>query len=357
MPASTPPPPAKHHIPPIMVGLLVVFAFVYFFTSALHDPQPRDVKLGIVGSTAATAQLQTELDHVARSGFTVRRYQTESAAARAIRHQNVQGAFIPDARKPQLLIASADGFAISDLLQQVFTASTAAVGEHLAIHDLVPLPAHDSKGLSPFLTIAGITVGSLIFSVALFILTFRTRVHRRFLTIVLFATLAGILGAIDTHYVADGLGGPFWPVAGILALVSGAVALTTAAVIRLVGSPGIGICLVVLAFFALPGSGGPLGYEFLPAFYHSIAQALPSTAGVSALRGAVYFAGHGTLDPILVLIAWVVGAVLLYAIATFIREHPHPPFSLHGSHSAEHQPDGAQERQAPDQISGIPAAG
>jgi hypothetical protein len=324
MTTPAPHPPLRHHVTPLAIGLVVVFAFVALFTSALHNPQPRDVEVGIVGTDAETVAIQGNLDSAIPDGFSLRAYPDAASASDALRQQTVQGVYLPSTNPaPQLLIASADGFAVSDLIQAVFGN---AGGHKAEVRDLVPLPGHDSKGISSFLAVAGTTVGSLIFSAALFLLASRTSARKRFTSICAFAPLAGLVAALDTRYIAHGIEGYFWAVAGILALVSAATAMTTAGIIRLVGAPGIGLCIIGLAFMSLPASGGPIGYQFLPSGYLAITQGLPSTAGISALRGAVYFDGAHTLAPVLVLVAWALGGAVIYGIATFIRSsHPHPP--------------------------------
>jgi hypothetical protein len=324
MTPTTQHPPLKHHFIPVIIGSVIVLAFVSLFTAALHNPEPHGVKVAIVAGKSEVAQLQRSVDLVAPHGFRLIAYSQQDAAAVALKHENVEGVLIPAARPgPKLLIASADGFAVSDLVQAAF----ASVGGHaVAVQDLVPLPVHDSKGISGFLAVAGTTVGSLIFSAALFLLASRTSTRKRFMMICAFAPLAGLTAAFATAVVADGLGGPYLAVAGILALVSAATAFTTAGIIRLVGAPGIGLCVVGLAFMSLPSSGGPIGYQFLPAGYQHFTQGLPSTAGISALRGAVYFGGAHTWHPILVLLCWIAAGVTIYFSAAAVRRaHPHPP--------------------------------
>ena len=324
MTTSAPQPPVKHHITPLAIGLVVVFAFTALFTSALHNPEPRDVEVAIVGTSVEVDQLQHGLNSLMPHGFTLHAYADERSASDALTDQDVDGVYMPQTiPRPQLLIASADGFAVSDLIKAVFGNLG---GQGAAIRDLAPLPAYDSKGISSFWAVAGTTIGSLIFSGALFLLTSRTSARKRFTIICAFAPLAGLTAALDARFVAHGLEGQFWVVAGILALVSAATAMTSAGVIRLVGAPGIALCVIGLAFVCLPGSGGPLGYQFLPAGYQAFTHGLPSTAGISALRGAIYFDGAGTLTPILVLAGWVIGGIGLYALATVVRRsHPHPP--------------------------------
>ena len=324
MSAAASHPPVRQHITPIAIGLVVVFAFVALFTSALHNPEPRHVEVGVVGTSTEVAQFQHGLDSRMPHGFSLHAYADERSAAQALTNQDLDGVYLPRATsQPQLLIASADGFAVSDLIRAVFGNLG---GRSADIRDLAPLPSHDSKGISSFMAVAGTTIGSLIFSAALFLLTSRTSTRKRSMIICAFAPLAGLTAALDARFVAHGLERQFWAVAGILALVSAATALTAAGVIRLVGAPGIALSVIGLAFVCLPASGGPLGYQFLPAGYQAFTHSLPSTAGISALRGAIYFGGAGTLTPVLVLVGWVIGGIGLYAVATLVRRsHPHPP--------------------------------
>src|SRR3954452_5000900 len=45
-------------LPAILIGLVSTFAFVAFFPSALHDPQPNDLPVAVVGRRAAAPKVQ-----------------------------------------------------------------------------------------------------------------------------------------------------------------------------------------------------------------------------------------------------------------------------------------------------------
>src|SRR3954463_8447830 len=79
--------PSRVHLkrlaPAIVSGLVVSFAFVAFFTSALHDPRPNALTVGIVGSPAAAAQTQRELDQALPGG---RRPRARGSTKRPGRH-------------------------------------------------------------------------------------------------------------------------------------------------------------------------------------------------------------------------------------------------------------------------------
>jgi hypothetical protein len=322
--------PVPHHVhaklllPAVLVGLVVSFAFVAFFTSALHDPRPNGLPVAVVGRPAVAAQVQRGLDQALPGGFDVTRYAREADARSALADQQVDGAFLP-AGQPRLLVAGGAGANAETALRVAFGAAAGAQGKHLAVEDVAPLPAHDSRGLSAFFLVAGTSVGSLVFAAALFFLgghAGRVALRLRLALIGAFAAAAGLVVALDTDFVVDGLAGAFWGVAGVGALLAATVALLTTAVVRWIGTPGIGLCVLALMMFSLPASGGAVGPEFVPDFYQAVAAVLPSHAAVLALRGTVYFGGGGTTVPILVLLGWMGAALVALLVAHAVRRDP-----------------------------------
>jgi hypothetical protein len=315
---------AKLLLPAVLIGLISSFAFVAFFTSALHDPQPNRLAVAVVAGPEVASNVQRSLDQALPGGFDVKRYGGEAAARTALAHQEVDGAFVPS-NAPRLLLAGGAGANAATALRTAFGAAAGVQGRHLDVEDVAPLPKHDSRGLSAFFTVAGTSVGSLLFAVALFFLgghAGHVALRLRLAVIAAFAVAAGLVVAIDTDFVVDGLSGAFWGVAGIGALLAATVALLTTAVVRWFGAPGIGLCVLALMLFSLPASGGAVGPEFVPDFYRVVAPVLPSHAALLALRGTVYFDGGGTTTPILILMAWAGGAVLSILVAHAVRRDP-----------------------------------
>jgi hypothetical protein len=313
----------------LAVGLTVGFAFVAFFTSALHDPEPNALRVGVVGPPAAAQQVQRRLAQALPDGFEVRRYADEAGARRAIREQDVDGAFVPGRGRPRLLLAGAAGGNVSSVLRAAFGAAAGATGRRLAVADVAPVPRHDARGVSAFFLVAGTTLGSLVFGIVLFFAgghAITTPLRLRLAFIAGFSIAAGLVMAVATELVADGLGSAFWGVAGITALLAAVVVLTTTALVRWLGTAGIALSAVFLMLFSLPATGGAIGPEFVPDFYRAVAPALPSHAALSALKGTVYFGGGGTSQPIAILLTWAAAALLLQLVAHVVRgDPPRPP--------------------------------
>jgi hypothetical protein len=309
-------------LPALAVGLAVSFAFIAFFTSALRDPRPNDLAVAVVGPPASATALQRGLDQALPGSFDLRRYADEATARRALADQDVDGVYVAGAR-PRLVVAGGAGANASTALRTAFGAAAGAQGRHLDVDDAAPLPQHDSRGLSAFFLVAGISIGSLAFAAALFFLGGHAGPLRVKLALIgAFAAVAGLVVALDTDFVAGGLMGAFWGVAGVAALLAAAVALITTAVVRWIGLPGVGLCVLTLMIFSLPASGGAVGPEFVPDFYRDVAPVLPSHAALLALRGTVYFHGGGTTAPILVLLGWTAAAAAAIVAAQVLRREP-----------------------------------
>jgi len=310
------------------IGLVVGFAFVAFFTSALHDPKPNALRIAVVGAPPAAAQVAGRLSQVVPGGFDVRRYSDEREARRAVRKQDIAGAFVPGSAGPRLLLAGGDGVNVTNVLRAAFGGAAAAEHQRLVVEDLAPLPEHDARGVSAFFVVAGTTLGSLVFGITLFFAgghALTTPIRVRLILIGAFSVAAGLVMASATELVADGLGDRFWSVAGIAALLAAVVALITTALVRWIGTPGIALSALFLMLFSLPAAGGAIGPEFVPDFYRGVAPALPSHAALTALKGSVYFDGGGTLGPLAILAAWALAALLVQVAAHVLRGQPPIP--------------------------------
>jgi hypothetical protein len=115
-------------LPATVAGLFIGFAFVFFFTSALHDPKPDGMKVGIVAPVPVQAKVQAELDQAIPGGIELVSYATPADAREATREQKVNGAFVADPSRPKLISAGALGVSVNDVLRAAFGAAAAAQG-------------------------------------------------------------------------------------------------------------------------------------------------------------------------------------------------------------------------------------
>src|SRR4029077_5399335 len=263
----------------------------------LHDPHPQHMPIAVIDSPAATA--------VQSSGgmFVPRSYGSESAARAALHRRDVLVALVP----PRLLIASAGGYAATQYAAAAFTRAQ----PNLRVVDVAPLPAGDSRGLTPFyLTVALIFGGYFAATVVTTLVGPRSQSHRgaalRVGALLAYSLLAGFLTAVVVGPLIGAVPGHVAQVGAIGSLVVFAAAAAACALQTLLGAPGTVVALGLFVLLGNPPAGLYPG-SFVPGFWRTIGPWLPGGAGLSALRGSVYFNGTA-IDGRLVLLA-------VYAIA------------------------------------------
>src|SRR5207248_9022567 len=113
-------------------------------------------------------------------------------------------------------------------------------------------------------------------------------------------------------------GAGFWTAVGLVMLAALAEGAVVAGLARLLGAPGIALAALVVVLLSLVASGGPVGSQLLPDFYRWLAPWMPAGPLYSALRGALYFDGAGTGQPILILAEWFVAGIALMAVGGLV---------------------------------------
>jgi hypothetical protein len=228
----------------------------------------------------------------------------------------------------RVLTAEAGGTATAQAVAEGLTRAVSAAGERPELEDVRPLPENDSRGMAGYFPTVGVVIGSLAAAIALWLFAPRLGLLPQLGALAGFAALGGLLAAATTAGIVDTLDGAYWSVAGVTAVLSLAVGLTAAALVRWSGSAGIGASILVLVAVGLSSSGGVFSPTFLPGFFDAVGPLMPPGAGRDALRAVVYFDGHGAADALAPLLAWaLVGAGGLLA-ATRARRWARPALPL-----------------------------
>jgi hypothetical protein len=240
------------------------------------------------------------------SAFRLRSYRSEKDVRAGIQHREVYGAFISDGRHNELLVASAAGLSVAQLLR----GAAAEAHTPVHIHDTAPLNENDPRGATINLMFLPLIV--VCFTAVMALGTLRLSRSRLIGAVGLFAALGG-LGV--TTLVSLGLGalpGSFIALSGVTALSILAIALPTAGFHRLFGPGGVVVGAVVFLVIANPASGNATAPELLPGFWRWISQLMPPGAGGTGLRNIAYFDGNATIGSVLVLAAYAaVGGALV----------------------------------------------
>lgn len=336
-----------------------VVAAVLAFAWPSARLQPRDLPIGIVGSSAGSQQLVDHLTAAEPGGFDLRLYADDAAARSAIIHRQVYGAFVVTPGHVEVLTASAASPAVAQLLGNIGAGlagassdqsghDQASVPDHpvqVTTRDVVPLTSADPKGLVFGSSLLPLTICSIIVAAAIGVAVKFRPAWRQIVALTVVAAVAGagayligqtFLGALPQRGVADWAG---------LTLTILAMSAATAGLIALVGVVGLGVAAALMVFVGNAFSGASSAPDLLPATVKNIGQWLPPGAGANLLRSTAYFHGNGAAGHVDVLLIWIVlgfAAIVLghhppIRFAAAARQEPHVPEHKLGRRAAEHR--------------------
>ncbi|MGW7524508.1 ABC transporter permease [Streptomyces sp. NPDC054783] len=331
---------------PLVISLAVM---AYAWPAARIGP--RDLPVGIVGTSTAS---QDAVEGLARSrpgGFDFHLYPDEASARSAIRERDVYGAFVVTPGSFTVLESTAASPTVAQLLgkagRQLAAHASRAAADRAASSahgtsarsaggrsgaekpaqirvrtvDVVQTSADDPRGVVFSSALLPLTICSIMIALVIAMSLGLRPVSRLMALIVMSAAAAlgvyvvaqGFLGALPHEHLAT------W---ASLALTILAISATTAGVVALVGPAGLGLSAALMVFVGNPFSGSTSAPELLPKAVDDIGQWLPPGAGANLVRGTAYFNGNDSAGHIAVLTLWSV-----LGLAAVLFGHRASPFA------------------------------
>jgi hypothetical protein len=290
---------------PTAIVLACLFAASY--TIALGRPRFHAVPIALVGARSRFSGFPEELEKATAQGVLFSTYATATDAKRAVANQDVYAALVLGPTSSRLFVSSGSGSSVAHALEAVSYQLPATKSGKLILEDLRPLPFSDSQGyVSLYLLFATMLLG--------FVTTFFLRVNcpelslRGWLAcIALLAPCGGIGAGPTAGPITGGVQGSLPELCAVLAAWIAVCALFARTALTLLHTWAVVATIVVLVIVGIPSSGGAVGRPLLPEFYRVVGAWLPDGATVQLLRNIAYFPENQHLEPVLVLIAWLVG--------------------------------------------------
>ncbi|MFD3329157.1 DUF3533 domain-containing protein [Streptomyces sp. NPDC058701] len=318
----------------LVLGVLALqLAFITSYIGAFHHPKPSDIPIAVAAPLAPVAERSAQqLGALPGDPLDPRTVKDEAAARVQIENRDVDAALIidPSGTIDRLLVASGGGASLSQAVEEVVGLAEQSQGRTVRIVDVAPAAAGDGRGLSAFYLVVGWCVGGYLCAAILAISAGArpansARAVIRLGALLVYAIVAGLLGAVIAGPVLGALPGSLMALWGLGTLVVFAVGAITLALQGLAGVVGIGLAILLVVVFGNPSAGGAYPYPLLPPFWSAIGPALPPGAGTYAARSIAYFSGNGAGGPMLVLAGWaVLGSAVTLACAVFRKGRPGP---------------------------------
>ena len=300
-------------LPPLVGGLLIVVVLIGLIGTAIKNPQPHDIPVGLVGPAPAVQQISSSFATAAPGAFQFTTYASEQDARAAIDARTIDGVLVLGAGDPQLIVAGAAGDGAVGVITAAFTNVFTAQGKALSVETVHPFASGDAHGLILFFVVVATLISTLASQAILLATAKAVSLGLRLGFIVVFGVLIGLTAMGMATWIAGGYGDGFWAAAGLVALTSMAIGSVVGGLIRLLAAPGIGLAALLMVL-SLVSSGGPVGSQLLPDFYRALAPWATAGELYSALRGALFFDGAAVATPVGVLTGWLVVGVVLIGI-------------------------------------------
>ena len=304
-------------IRPLIGGLLIVVVLIGLIGTAIKNPQPHDIPVGLVGPAPAVQQISSAFATAAPGAFQFTTYASEQDGRAALDNWSVDGILILGGASPHLVIAGAAGDGVTGVITGAFTNVLKAQGATLTIETVHSFAAGDAHGLILFFVVVATLISTLASQAILFATAKGASLGLRLGFTVAYGALAGMTAMGMATWISGGYGDGFWAAAGLVALASIAIGTVIGGLVRLLGVAGIGLA-ALLMLLSLVSSGGPVGSQLLPDFYRALAPWATAGQLYSAMRAALFFNGAALQTPIVVLSGWLVVGLVLIGIGQLV---------------------------------------
>ncbi|GAB2665517.1 membrane protein [Gordonia jinhuaensis] len=272
---------------------------------------PHRLPVALVASASDASQIREHVESATPGAISFRTARSQEQAQTMIDHRDVDGAIVVEPAGVTTLVGSAAGVSVATAVEGV--GSAVAAGRPHQVLNVRPFPSGDPRGV-------GLSAGALPLALggwigALVIMAAVRRPSHVVAAVVGFSVVGAIALTVVMRYVIGTYDTGLVAVTLAAVLAFAATAFGVIGLRSLLGVPGLVIAALALIVVGNPLSGLSSAPELLPSPWGTIGQLLPPGATGSLLRNVEFFNGHAITQPVVVLCAWLLVGLALYALA------------------------------------------
>uniref|UniRef100_A0AAU2VGS6 ABC transporter permease n=1 Tax=Streptomyces sp. NBC_00003 TaxID=2903608 RepID=A0AAU2VGS6_9ACTN len=285
------------------------------YLGAFATPEPHHLPVAVVGAGPEAKVFAQTVKDKAGDKLDVRTVADRAVAVDQLKHRDITGAYVLNAKAPELIVASAGSDMSATAVTKVFTPVATAQGVPLKVTDVVPPVSDDPTGSGIFFLLIAVSIGSYASVAALGAAGAGLSLKMRAALVTGVSFAVSVIGAAFAgplfHLVDHGLWG-VWAMswlysAGILFLGVGLHTFlkrwTTLAV------------MVLFVMLNFTSSGGLFRPELQNGFFGGLHAFWNGAGLVEGIRDLVYFDSHGLTRDVWVLAVWLVLGLAVIALA------------------------------------------
>ncbi|MFJ9409083.1 ABC transporter permease [Streptomyces sp. NPDC101393] len=333
----------RHVLTHLVTPLLMCIGMGLAYLGAFANPAPHDLPVAVVGSGQSAQLLAQSINDKSAGELQVRTVGDRAAAIDQLKHQDIFGAYVMNAKDagakdagaggagaagaakagggsgakagPELLVATAGSDTSASVVQKIFTPIASQQGAPLKVTDVAPTAEDDPTGQGIFFLLVAISIGSYA-SVAVIggagaVLPMRLRALLAVGTSFVVSLIGTLFAGPVFHLVDHGL----WGLWGMAWLYSAGILLIGTGLhtfLKRWTTFGVMALFVMLNFTS---SGGIFRPEMQNGFFAALHSFWNGAGFVEGTRSHVYFDGHGLAGHVWTLALWLVVGLLVVGVA------------------------------------------
>ncbi|QEU91063.1 hypothetical protein [Streptomyces kanamyceticus] len=305
----------RHVLLHLVTPLLMCLGMGLAYMGAFVTPEPHEMPVAVVGSGARAQVLARSVEDKAGDALDVRTVASREQAVDALKSLDIAGAYVPGAKSPELIVASAGSDMSAMAVEKVFTPVATGQGVPLKVTDVAPTVSDDPTGQGLFFLLVAVSIGSYA-SVAVLGAAgagLRMRVRAGLVVGVSFAVslIGAALAGPVFHLVHQGLWG-VWAMSWLYAAGILFIGIGLHTFLKRWTTLAMMVLFVMLNFTS---SGGLFRPELQNGFFGSLHSFWNGAGFVEGIRSHLYFGGHELGGHVWTLTAWLVAGLVLVAVA------------------------------------------
>ncbi|MFF1449292.1 hypothetical protein ACFVYF_14215 [Streptomyces sp. NPDC058274] len=308
-------PALRHVLTHLITPLLMCVGMGLAYMGAFVTPEPHHLPVAVVGSGAETKVFAQTVKDKAGDQLDVRTVTSRPEAVDLLKSRDITGAYVPAAKAPELLVATAASDMGATAVEKVFTPVAAQQGEPLKVTDVTPTVSDDPTGQGLFFLLIALSIGSYASVAALGAAGGALSMRIRALLALGVSGVVSVIGAL--------LAGPVFHLAHHdLAAVWGMSWLYSAGILFI----GVGLhtflkrwttlaMMVLFVMLNFTSSGGLFRPELQGGFFGTLHAFWNGAGFVEGVRSLLYFGRDGLSGNVARLVGWLAVGLLVTAVA------------------------------------------
>ncbi|MFE6165905.1 hypothetical protein ACFQ7F_44210 [Streptomyces sp. NPDC056486] len=307
--------PLRHVLLHLLTPLLMCLGMGLAYMGAFVTPEPHDLPIAVVGSGEQTQALAQTVKDKAGDALDVRTVGSRAQAVDELKSMDISGAYIPDAKTPEVIVATAGSDMSAMAVEKIFTPVAAEQGVPLKVSDVAPTVDDDPTGQGLFFLLVAVSIGSYASVAALGAagagMRMRARAGLAFGVSFAVSLIGAALAGPVFHLAHQGLWG-VWAMAWLYSAGILFIGLGLHTFLKRWTTLTMMVLFVMLNFTS---SGGLFRPELQNGFFGSLHAFWNGAGFVEGIRGHLYFGGHGVGGHVWTLAAWLLLGLVVTGIA------------------------------------------